>query len=469
MYISSSNLANIHENLHKLKNLSSLVVSGSLLDNLSRDNLINFIEVALKQLKCLRVIVLDELVLDELPESIGHLKHLRYLEVPGSQLLGLPKSVCRLYHLQGLSLQFCKVSTIREIGRLRSLQVLKEFHVRKKKGYELGQLRDMRQLRGQLSIMNLDMVGSATECIQARLDNKEHLNALLLFWRQLEKRDNNPDKHEEVLEALQPHPNLTELRITGYMGIKSPSWLNHTLLSNLEHLELEDCQGWEALPPLGLLPFLRILHLKSLKAVKHIGPGFYGDNVTTFPSLEELLFSDMIEWRQWSGIETSHQLFPHLSRLQINRCHKLRGSLVMPTLLEKLHVVLSDDPTWESHEKPQVILSDDIWDSCETKDISSILKLSIDNISLLTDCLPAESLSSVYRLDVIYCSSLVSFTDEQEKWFQKLTSLKELRITDCDNLTELPSDLINLASLETLQIQNAQNLTSRPGKACQAS
>lgn len=141
----------------------------------------------------------------------------------------------------------------------------------------------------------------------------------------------------------------------------------------------------------------------------------------------------------------------------------------MPTLLEKLHVVLSDDPTWESHEKPQVILSDDIWDSCETKDISSILKLSIDNISLLTDCLPAESLSSVYRLDVIYCSSLVSFTDEQEKWFQKLTSLKELRITDCDNLTELPSDLINLASLETLQIQNAQNLTSRPGKACQAS
>ncbi|CAL9186324.1 unnamed protein product, partial [Musa hybrid cultivar] len=296
MYISSSNLANIHENLHKMKNLRSLVVSGSLLDNLSRYNLINFIEVALKQLKCLRVIVLDELVLDELPESIGHLKHLRYLEVPGSQLLGLPKSVCRLYHLQGLSLQFCvplhqgsplptgmhklismryldinqeKVSTIREIGRLRSLQVLKEFHVRKKKGYELGQLRDMRQLRGQLSIMNLDMVGSATECIQARLDNKEHLNALLLFWRQLEKRDNNPDKHEEVLEALQPHPNLTELRITGYMGIKSPSWLNHTLLSNLEHLELEDCQGWEALPPLGLLPFLRILHLKSLKAIKH--------------------------------------------------------------------------------------------------------------------------------------------------------------------------------------------------------
>ncbi|KAJ8483625.1 hypothetical protein OPV22_016110 [Ensete ventricosum] len=225
----------------------------------------------------------------------------------------------------------------------------------------------MRELRGQLSITNLDMVGSATECTKTRLDNKEHLNASLLFWRQSERRDNNPDNHEK---------------------------------------------GWEALLPLGLLLFLRILHQISLKAVKHIGPGFYGDNVTTFSSLEELLFSDMIEWRQWSGIETSHQLFPRLCRLHINRCHKLRGSLVMPTLLEKLHVVFSDDPTWESHEKPEVILSDVIWDLRETKDNSSILKLSIDNISLLTDCLPAESLSSVHRLDVIYCSSLVFFTDE---------------------------------------------------------
>ncbi|WOL15148.1 disease resistance protein RGA2-like isoform X1 [Canna indica] len=490
IYISSSNLVKVYENMHKLKNLRSLVVSGALLDNFSRSNLINFVEVALKQSKCLRAIVLDELILDVLPERFGHLKHLRYLEVPGSQLLDLPKSICRLYLLQGLSLQLQtplhlsrelprgmnklinmrylninpeKISTISKIGKLRSLQGLKEFHVRKKHGYELGQLRDLRQLRGQLSIMNLDMVRNAAECREARLDNKDHLSALLLYWGHVERRDNTPHKHEEVLEALQPHPNLTELRITGYMGIRSPHWLKNTWLANLEHIELEDCQGWEDLPPLGQLPFLRILHLKSLKSVKNFGPGFYGTQETAFPSLEDLLFSNMSEWIGWSGVKAGNQLFPRLSQLQINCCHKLAGSLIMPSSLEKLHVVLSDDATWESHKNPQVILSDDVSeDPCERKEISSVLKLSIDRISLLTECLAAESLCSLYRLDIVYCSSLVSFTDEQEKWFQKLTSLKELRFTDCDNLTNLPSGLRNLASLETLYIQNVQQLTRCP-------
>ncbi|KAJ8458200.1 hypothetical protein OPV22_031126 [Ensete ventricosum] len=480
VYVSSSNLAKLYETAPKLKNLRSLVVNGSLLDTVAKSKLMEFLKVTLKRLKRLRVIVIDGLVLDVLPEGIGHMRHLRYLEVPGDQLIDLPKWICRLYQLQGLSLQFRspllhlgrplprgihrlvnirylninpeKVSTIFKIGKLRSLQELREFHVRKGNGYELGQLRDMRQLRGQLSIMNLDMAGSASECRAAELDNKEHLSALHLYWGQLGRK--GIDKHEEVLEALRPHRNLSELRIIGYMGTKSPSWLETSWLSNLEHIELEDCQGWEVLPPLGQLPFLKILHLKSLKLVKNIFSEFYGGHSIAFPLLEELLFSDMGEWRQWSGAKASSQLFPRLRRLQIDRCHKLRGSLVLPTVLERLHIVLSDDVTWESYEKPHVVLSDDvIWESSETNDISSILKLSIDNISLLTDCLPAECLPSLYRLDVVYCSSLESFTDEQEKWLQRLSSLEELRFSDCDNLTRLPTDLNSLALLKTLHIE----------------
>ncbi|RWW59001.1 hypothetical protein BHE74_00034091, partial [Ensete ventricosum] len=491
VYVSSSNLAKLYETAPKLKNLRSLVVNGSLLDTVAKSKLMEFLKVTLKRLKRLRVIVIDGLVLDVLPEGIGHMRHLRYLEVPGDQLIDLPKWICRLYQLQGLSLQFRspllhlgrplprgihrlvnirylninpeKVSTIFKIGKLRSLQELREFHVRKGNGYELGQLRDMRQLRGQLSIMNLDMAGSASECRAAELDNKEHLSALHLYWGQLGRK--GIDKHEEVLEALRPHRNLSELRIIGYMGTKSPSWLETSWLSNLEHIELEDCQGWEVLPPLGQLPFLKILHLKSLKLVKNIFSEFYGGHSIAFPLLEELLFSDMGEWRQWSGAKASSQLFPRLRRLQIDRCHKLRGSLVLPTVLERLHIVLSDDVTWESYEKPHVVLSDDvIWESSETNDISSILKLSIDNISLLTDCLPAECLPSLYRLDVVYCSSLESFTDEQEKWLQRLSSLEELRFSDCDNLTRLPTDLNSLALLKTLHIEGCPRIDSQPEK-----
>ncbi|RRT51679.1 hypothetical protein B296_00015696 [Ensete ventricosum] len=491
VYVSSSNLAKLYETAPKLKNLRSLVVNGSLLDTVAKSKLMEFLKVTLKRLKRLRVIVIDGLVLDVLPEGIGHMRHLRYLEVPGDQLIDLPKWICRLYQLQGLSLQFRspllhlgrplprgihrlvnirylninpeKVSTIFKIGKLRSLQELREFHVRKGNGYELGQLRDMRQLRGQLSIMNLDMAGSASECRAAELDNKEHLSALHLYWGQLGRK--GIDKHEEVLEALWPHRNLSELRIIGYMGTKSPSWMETSWLSNLEHIELEDCQGWEVLPPLGQLPFLKILHLKSLKLVKNIFSEFYGGHSIAFPLLEELLFSDMGEWRQWSGAKASSQLFPRLRRLQIDRCHKLRGSLVLPTVLERLHIVLSDDVTWESYEKPHVVLSDDvIWESSETNDISSILKLSIDNIALLTDCLPAECLPSLYRLDVVYCSSLESFTDEQEKWLQRLSSLEELRFSDCDNLTRLPTDLNSLALLKTLHIEGCPRIDSQPEK-----
>ncbi|KAL7234892.1 hypothetical protein ACSBR1_018374 [Camellia fascicularis] len=61
----------------------------------------------LPKLKCLRELRLQCLSVDELPDSIGDLKHLRYLDVSGSRIRRLPDAVVTLYNLQVLFLKFC--------------------------------------------------------------------------------------------------------------------------------------------------------------------------------------------------------------------------------------------------------------------------------------------------------------------------------------------------------------------------
>ncbi|KAL7234606.1 hypothetical protein ACSBR1_018109 [Camellia fascicularis] len=61
----------------------------------------------LPKLKCLRELRLHCNSMDELPDSIGDLKHLRYLDVSRSGITRLPDTVVTLYNLQVLFLKFC--------------------------------------------------------------------------------------------------------------------------------------------------------------------------------------------------------------------------------------------------------------------------------------------------------------------------------------------------------------------------
>ncbi|XP_062029641.1 putative disease resistance protein RGA3 isoform X2 [Rosa rugosa] len=316
---------------------------------------------AISQLKCLRTLNLSDNGIEELPEEIGELIHLRYLDLSdNSWLQKLPDSLGNLYNLQTLCLTDCdRLEKLPEntgnlinlrhlhtkrcdeleylprgIGRLTSLQTLDTCPVNHdsgpSEGLKLGDLGSLDQLQGTLVIkIKGNLKDTASEAQEARLWNKKKLCFLgLLLFPTLDKQS-----HVQVLEALRPHQDLEKLVILGYGGTTEPSWM--ISLQNLRTLSLRTWDGCEFLPPLGKLPFLEKLYVEGMEKVKTVGDEFLGKTGTQtssvlFPKLKKLRFEEMGEWEQWEGVggrtESSGaeiSIMPCLVKFTIENCPKL--------------------------------------------------------------------------------------------------------------------------------------------------
>ncbi|RRT57000.1 hypothetical protein B296_00047511, partial [Ensete ventricosum] len=126
----------------------------------------------LERLRSIQVLILQNCGLqEELPETIGDLIHLRYLDVSyNSGIQRLPDALFGLYSLQALLLWDCQlqrlpqgmsnlrhlsasyeiVSEIYKVGKLTSLQELSAFRVLKDHGHRLEELNGLTQLHGTL-------------------------------------------------------------------------------------------------------------------------------------------------------------------------------------------------------------------------------------------------------------------------------------------------------------------------------
>ncbi|KAL6614308.1 hypothetical protein ACP70R_036578 [Stipagrostis hirtigluma subsp. patula] len=387
------------------------------------------------KLQFLRVLDMHGRGLKELPESIGNLKQLRFLDLTSTEIKTLPVSIVKLYNLQVLKLNDCNslrempkgitnltnmrhleastrlLSRIPGIGSLICLQELEEFVVQKRLGHKITELRNMDQLHGQLSIRGLNNVADGQDALAAKLKTKEHLRTLHLIWD--EDCTVTLSEQQEVLDGLQPHPDLKELMIKGFPGVRFASWLDSSSLPNLQTIHICNCKS-KVLPPLGQLPFLKYLDIAGATEVTELGHEFTGSKC--FPALEELLLQDMPKLREWI-FDVPEQLFPQLTVLILISCPELKKIPPLPSTLKSLRI----------HESGLESLPELQNGAC-TSSLTSLYINGCPNLTSLRVGMLAHKPTALQSLTIAHCEVLVSLPEE---CFRPLLSLRSLHIYEC--------------------------------------
>ncbi|CAK8564618.1 unnamed protein product [Lathyrus sativus] len=445
----------------------------------------------------------------EVPNSIGNLLYLQYLNLSHTKIESLPSETCKLYNLQFLLLVGCKRLTelpedigklvnLRhldvsdtaltemtvQIAKLENLYTLSDFVVSKHNGgLNIADLGKLPHLHGKLSISQLHNVNDLSEVDQANIKMKEQIDKLILEW---DYGSTFPDSQIKsvILDHLQPSTNLKSLTIKGYGGINFPNWLGDSLYRNMVYLKISNCDDCLWLPPLGQLGNLKELIIEGMQSVGTIGIEFYGSGGSSFqpfPSLENLHFENMQEWEEWDLIGGTTTTFPSLKTLSLSKCPKLIvGNIAdkFPSLTEL-----------ELRECPLLVqsmpLSDHVFRQLMFP-LNSLKQLTIDGIPssmffptdglpktlkflIISNCenlefLPHEYLSnytSLEELKISYsCNSMTSFT------LGALPVLKSLFIEGCKNLKSIliaeDASLKSLSFLRSIKIWDCTELKSFP-------
>ncbi|KAI0514053.1 hypothetical protein KFK09_010087 [Dendrobium nobile] len=450
----------------------------------------------------LRYLKIDCYYLIMLPRSLSNLYHLQYIIYDHPSRLSLPEldhflpsDISNLSKLRYLRLPENYISLICGIGKLNSLQELDKFHLRDVSGYRIGELENMNDLC-KLGIHCLENVKDAEEARNAQLDKKMRLSDLTLQWGNPNSR-RNIDLYEKVLDNLQPPKCLRNLRILSYMGARSAIWMkNVNLISNLEKIELTDCLECETLPPFGQLPFLKSLKLLSMPKVKWLESKFNGnDKCHAFPLLEKLYIEKLEALEDWfeAGVAAEDGcFFPCLIELELHNCPMLKELPSLPSKLKSLKIRFMEWKTLNfcSNSNPipletlEVIHCPNITSLPLADEIARLAALryliisspnlislgryrevgTTNNCHLMLSELiisdpsvlllePLRSIASLKKLEIVHNNELVSFPNEAEQWFLKVSSsISELHFSFLKSLESLPSSLESLSSLQKLYI-----------------
>ncbi|KAH7689341.1 P-loop containing nucleoside triphosphate hydrolase protein [Dioscorea alata] len=373
-------------------------------------------------LKRVRVLVIFDNTMQELPEAIYHLKHLQYLDLLRTSIKSIPELLCGLFQLRVLKLPQDLLTLPSQVHSLINLEIL--YTDNRKNGLMCMQLRNLNKLRGWLSIVALEIIRNKKEAAKAKLNERCHIKELNLRWN-IDTVDRcNHVVQEEVLEGLQPHPNLEQLNIEAYMGSKTPSWLMTLALQKLQKLSLIKCRNWAYLPAaLGLLPSLKVLHLNDIGNITIE----CDDSVPEmFPSLEQLvLHRAKVSFKSMSSSSRSltpprcGKLFPRLQGLFVDKCDEVNG-LFLPKLSTLESLTLKDSPGLQSQ-----------------------VPRCLQNLTLLT-------LIELFFMKGLKTETTTEIGAQQQKEGRVLPNLKYINIKCCEDKSFMRDLLLRVPSLGTL-------------------
>ncbi|KAF6146420.1 hypothetical protein GIB67_024069 [Kingdonia uniflora] len=404
---------------------------------------------------------LSYVAIETLPNEVGSLIHLRYLDLSKTKLVELPESVCNLRNLQTLKLTSCeklrrlpeglrKLVNLRHlellytdaleclpkgIEELRCLQTLSKF-VMSEEGCQLRELSNLNNLSGYLRITNI-RGGGSKESIN--LKSKEHIRTLGLGFVK-EDYVGKRDDDGSAIELFEPHPNLEELAVWYYGGSKFPNWMEFQSSSiMLRRLRIVKCRNLEVLPSWAKLESLQSLVLQELDSMSPMGlfNGLEASSTTVaYPNLKVLVIWDMKHWEEWV-METSSEdinVMPLLRDLFILNCPVLK-SVPHQILSQSVKILfIRDCPeliiSWLPPLLEELTLDGDAGSlsrSLHFKNNTSLKVMWIQNLPHLTFPQGLSQLKALQTLKIVDCNSLTCIPHE----LQHLTSLRELVISGC--------------------------------------
>ncbi|XVE91891.1 hypothetical protein REPUB_Repub01dG0050500 [Reevesia pubescens] len=469
-------------------------------------------DTVISSFRLLRTLDLHNTGIDFLPSSIRKLKHLRYLDLSKNEAIKrLPGSITELLNLLTLKLYSCKrleelprklrnMTSLRHLetgqctglthmpsglGQLTSLQTLTRFIVGmdsfKRPSGGLRELKDLNDLRGEIMIAKLENLKNvASECKEANLKGKPHLEVLTLEWSREVNNHIIFEEDEALLEGLQPHSNLQEFHVYGYRAEKFPNWMlfdMSLLLPNLLEITIWSCNRCLHLPLFSHLPKLKVLRLEVITAVEYIEDSnaessssvSSGDNLLKggtegnefFPCLKELVLFDLRNlkgwWREDPAVADDNRVkaaaspqrplqqkksmpsFPCLSKLNIGICTNLTNMPLHP-LLEEL----------------------------ELKNVSAKLLQQTAMIAAGIEEIPVAAAAANFlyplylsKLKVMHIDGIIDLVSFPEKGLHHLRSLQHLSIESCPELVCIPEEgLKSLTSLRFFYIRGCNMLKS---------
>ncbi|KAJ3677988.1 hypothetical protein LUZ60_001791 [Juncus effusus] len=372
----------------------------------------------------------------EFLNSIGNLKHLRYISLEGFTFRKLPESICFLYNLQTLSLSYCDqlVELPNFIGKLVSLQFLHLLRCSFRKLPEsFCYLKSLKALR----ISGCELV-----------ELPEHIGNLT----GLEELSLDRSSITMLPESFCHLKSLRKLKLISCWRLKElPGEIGH--LTNLQTLVLQDI-GFTSLPPsfnkltgIRTLNMVLVLHVTMSNNYDEIG--WLNDIVDLKGVLcfTELRNTD-IAYVQQANLINKHNL----------ECLKLYWNEIAP-----------------EHEYPSVITlkinntdNDNFHKYGDETDLyllksfqphPNLRKLEIGNYCSISfpkwvgDPLSCASLENIL---LVGCKDLVYLP------FDNLCNLKHLKISGCDGLQLLKAECLPF-QLQELIIHQCEGLISVPG------
>ncbi|KAM3195554.1 hypothetical protein ACQJBY_071598 [Aegilops geniculata] len=339
-----------------LKSLESFMLVGAYDENFSAK-----FAKTLEKLQYVRLLRLSmHFNVDALLSSVTKFIHLRYLELryTSQERKPLPEAICKLYHLllldimhwSGLDdlpkamsnlvcLRYLLVpgsgslhSRISRVGQMKFLQELSEFRVQEEKGFEISQLGSLSEIRGSLSILDLDNVKTKQKASEARIKDKKHLRTLSLSWGSASARG-SAAVQKEVIEGLKPHDRLAHLHIINYAGA-SPSWI---AMKGLESLHLHNCTGIDVLPPFEEMECLQKLSLIGMSSLRDV-------DIDMGPEDDELELSE-VEIASCSALTSIRLHFGKiLTKFDVKDCVALSAIEGLPFSGQRKHYVIQGCP-----------------------------------------------------------------------------------------------------------------------------